>query len=255
MQMKNLYLLVLAVMLLPIQSFASELVTTIKSVKPSVVGVGIFTPMESPSSQLHGTGFVIGNGQYIATNYHVVSEPLNPEVVQHRAIFSGTGQHPQVLKATLVGFDPNHDLAILKIDKSLPALNLSDDEYIDEGTSIAFTGYPIGAVLGLYPATHRGIVAAVSPDVIPANRSEQLSLTMLDRLNQRFMIYQLDATAYPGNSGSPMYLIDTGEVVGVMNKVFVAESKETILSRPSGISYAIPTRYLRALAAKYDISL
>jgi S1-C subfamily serine protease len=62
------------------------------------------------------------------------------------------------------------------------------------------------------------------------------------------MIYQLDITAYPGNSGSPLYDAQSGEVVGILNKVFVKESKETVLEKPSGISYAIPVKYLLELA-------
>jgi S1-C subfamily serine protease len=62
-----------------------------------------------------------------------------------------------------------------------------------------------------------------------------------------FDVYQLDAIAYPGNSGSAVYRASTGEVIGVMNSVFVKESRESLLSAPSGIAYAIPVRHLRAL--------
>ena len=55
-------------------------------------------------------------------------------------------------------------------------------------------------------------------------------------------IFQLDATAYPGNSGSLLYDPETGEVVGVINKVFVKESKEAFLEKPNGITYATPVR-------------
>ncbi|MFN4063813.1 MAG: trypsin-like peptidase domain-containing protein, partial [Parazoarcus communis] len=62
-----------------------------------------------------------------------------------------------------------------------------------------------------------------------------------------FRVYQLDATAYPGNSGSPVFDPETGEVVGVINMVFVKGTKENILSDPSGISYAIPVEHLSNL--------
>ena len=76
----------------------------------------------------------------------------------------------------------------------------------------------------------------------------QLDATTLRRLkNEPYEVLQLDATAYPGNSGSPLYEPDTGRVIGVINKVFVQESKETILEKPSGITYAIPVRYVQAL--------
>ena len=55
---------------------------------------------------------------------------------------------------------------------------------------------------------------------------------------------QLDATAYPGNSGSPLYDPASGKVVGVLNMVLVKESRENVLSQPSGITYAIPVQPL-----------
>ncbi|HFE32472.1 MAG TPA: serine protease, partial [Gammaproteobacteria bacterium] len=126
-------------------------------------------------------------------------------------------------------------------------LQLGDSDRVREGESIAFTGFPIGAVLGLYPATHHGLVSTISPIVLPALSGRQLSVTMIKRLRDPFDIFQLDATAYPGNSGSPLFLPKTGEVVGVLNMVFIKESKESVLEKPSGISYAIPIKYLKAL--------
>ena len=128
----------------------------------------------------------------------------------------------------------------------MPALAL-ESSVVREGQSIAFTGYPIGMVLGLYPVTHTGIVSAISPVAIPMMRSRQLNAKLLKRLRDPFKVYQLDATAYPGNSGSPVYNTETGRVIGIVNKVFVKESKETVLSKPSGITYAIPIKYLNDL--------
>jgi len=65
-----------------------------------------------------------------------------------------------------------------------------------------------------------------------------------------FDIYQLDATAYPGNSGGPLFDANRGEVLGIINMVFVKENKESVLSKPSGISFAIPVRFLRDLLQK-----
>jgi len=61
----------------------------------------------------------------------------------------------------------------------------------------------------------------------------------------------LDATAYPGNSGSPLYEEQTGKVIGVINSVFVKGTKETAIENPSGIIYVIPSQYVRALLDKY----
>ena len=70
---------------------------------------------------------------------------------------------------------------------------------------------------------------------------------MMRRLSDSSLIYQLDAVAYPGNSGSPVYNPDSGEVIGVINKVLVRDTKESALSSPTGISYAIPVRYVHDL--------
>jgi S1-C subfamily serine protease len=59
-----------------------------------------------------------------------------------------------------------------------------------------------------------------------------------------FEIYQLDATAYPGNSGGPVVDADTGRVVAIINMVLIKAGRESALSNPTGISYAIPVRHL-----------
>jgi S1-C subfamily serine protease len=61
------------------------------------------------------------------------------------------------------------------------------------------------------------------------------------------LVMQLDATAYPGNSGSPLYDPMTGEVVGVVNSVIVKSLRESPVSHPSGITFALPVGTLRAL--------
>jgi serine protease Do len=102
-------------------------------------------------------------------------------------------------------------------------------------------------VLGLRPVTHRGIVSAITPIAIPQISPKLLDAKMIKQLRDPYDVFQLDATAYPGNSGSPVYVPETGAVIGVINKVFVKESKEAVLEKPSGITYAIPVQYVREL--------
>ena len=59
--------------------------------------------------------------------------------------------------------------------------------------------------------------------------------------------YQLDATAYPGNSGGPVLDARTGSVLGVVNMVLVRGTRESALSHPTGITYAIPVRFVNEL--------
>lgn len=250
-----LMLALLAISLKAIAHDLPDLPTQVKQNKPSIVGIGLFTPIQSKAPKILGTGFVVGNGQYIVTNYHVVSKELDTTIVQYFVGLSGEGRLPKVHRMELIGIDPVHDLAILSIKDKLPAVTLADNEFIDDGTDIFMTGFPIGAVLGLYPATHTGIVAAKAPDVNPARNADELTIKMLERLKEPFLIYQLDITAFPGNSGSPVFNRRTGEVFAVLNKVFVSAGKEAALSNPSGISYAIPVKHVKTLAEKNNIKL
>ncbi|QBG36641.1 S1 family peptidase [Litorilituus sediminis] len=233
----------------------AQLSDVVAKVKPSVVGIGVHTPTSRPQNILRGTGFVIGNGQYVVTNAHVLPEELDPSLLQKMAVFVGSGKSAKVRQASIVATSKRYDLAVLKLAGSpLPALKLAGDDFIADGSYIAFTGFPIGAVLGLYPVTHRGIIASVTPTVVPAVSAEQISLKMLKNMRNPYLVYQLDATAYPGNSGSAMYDVNSGQVLGVINKVFVQETKEAVISKPSGITYAIPVKYLRQLLRENNIS-
>lgn len=254
--MKLIINLVLAALIIISLKAYGDLVDTVRLIKPSVVGIGVHTPTGRPKNQLFGSGFIIGDGTYVVTNHHVIERELDASLLQKLAVFSGKGRAAKVIFANLVAHDKEHDIAILKIEgKALPALKLAKYDFLDEGRDIAFTGFPIGAVLGLYPVTHKGIIAAVTPTITPVDDSRQISIAMLKRLRDPYLVYQLDATAYPGNSGSAMYDVETGEVVGIINKVFVQQSKETVISKPSGITYAIPVKYLHQLLKKHSIDL
>ena len=167
-------------------------------------------------------------------------------------MFIGQGQDAVVLEATVAAIDEDHDLCLLSFaGKTLPPMVLGDDSKVKEGEIYAFTGYPIGAVLGLYASTHRGMVSAVTPIAIPSNAIRPLDKKLLNRLQSPYTVFQLDATAYPGNSGSPLYDVNNGEVIGIINKVFVQATKENALTDPSGITYAIPVQHAKKLIDDY----
>ena len=112
-----------------------------------------------------------------------------------------------------------HDLAILRIiGRPLTTMTLGDANRVREGEVYAFTGFPIGMVLGLNVVTHRGIISAITPIVIAQLSGQLLEKKIISRLTARYKVFQLDATAYPGNSGSPLYHPDSGQVVGIINK-------------------------------------
>ena len=230
---------------------AGALSQTITAVKPSIVGVGTHAPLRRPPSSLMGTGFVVGNGNLIATNAHVLPDANKFRKDEQLVVFIGSGAKPEIRTATVVATDDEHDLALLSIGGNpLRPLKLGNAASVTEGLEIAFTGFPIGAVLGLYPVTHTGIISAVTPVVIPARRARELSAAQITTLKNPYFVYQLDAVAYPGNSGSPLYMAGDGTVIGIINKVLVKSRKETILSDPSAITYAIPINYLQSILAK-----
>ena len=236
-------------------SALANLADTLEKVKPAIVGIGVHTPTGRPQNVLNGSGFVIGNGHYVITNQHVLPKELDDEKLQVMAVFVGSGKNAQVRLAKIIAEDDYHDLAILKISgKALPTIKLASNNYQREGSYVGFTGFPIGSVLGLYPVTHRGIISAITPVIVPVADARQISIKMLKRMRDPYFVYQLDATAYPGNSGSAMYNIENGEVIGIINKVFVQETKEAVIEHPSGITYAIPVKYLRVLLDKHKIS-
>lgn len=234
------------------QTWAADLVRTIENVKPSIVGVGTVQKTRSPPVNFLGTGFVMGDGLHVITNAHVVPEVLDIANNESYTIITGKGKQAELRAATIAAIDKEHDLALLKISgTALPSMELGDANKVREGQMLAFTGFPIGMILGLYPVTHRAMVSSITPIVLPARNSRQLDAKMIGQLQKSaYAVFQLDGTAYPGNSGSPLYDPDTGLVYGVINMVFVKGKKEAALSNPSGITYAIPGNYIRELLGR-----
>ena len=58
-------------------------VDVVSDVTKSVGAIGLFTPLKDKAPQILGTGFVIGDGSWALTNYHVVDDILDPQIVQH----------------------------------------------------------------------------------------------------------------------------------------------------------------------------
>ena len=234
----------------------AELAQTIERNKPSVVGIGTFLKTRSPSVQFVGTGFAVADGRFVVTNAHTVNRPLDTEKLETAIVLVSKDGAPQPREASLLAVDKEHDLALLKISGDpLPALTLGDSATVREGQMLAFTGFPIGMVLGFHPATHRGMVAAITPVVTPGLTAQQLNAQMIKRIRESaYNVFQLDGTAYPGNSGSPLYDPADGTVYGIINSVFVQGTRETAISRPSGITYAIPSRYIREFLQREKIA-
>lgn len=223
----------------------------VAAAKPSVVAVGQWNITASPRFTFRGTGFVVGDGLQIVTNAHVLPPAGDTSFGNDLRvrIVTGPGEGSE-RSVTVVNVDRARDLAHLRLTSGppLPAMTLAGPEFIAEGSSVAFIGFPIGGLLGMAHVTHRAIVSSVTSIVLPPPNATNLTPRAVAQIREgTFPIYQLDGTAYPGNSGGPLFDAETGRVVGVINMVLIKGTRESSLSTPSGISYAIPVRFVREL--------
>lgn len=230
----------------------ADLRPLMQSVRESVLPVGIFNALNSPRFTFRGSGFVVGDGNLLLTNAHVLPEGNASPPPQLAVLVMRSDGGREARMATLLRVDRSHDLALLQLDgAALPALTLAAAGGVQEGLEVALVGFPIGGVLGFAPVIHRGIVSSLTTIALPAATAQQLQERTVARLRDgAFAVYQLDATAYPGNSGGPLLDAKTGQVVGVVNMVLVRGTRESALSNPTGITYAIPVQFALELLKK-----
>ena len=243
----------LALALASAPSRADEaLAQVIARIKPSVVGVGSLQKTRTPPMNFIGTGFVAGDGLSVLTCAHVIQKLLDANPDEVIGILTGQGEAAQFRHAKVQVMDMEHDLALLRLAGApLPALALGDAATVREGQAMAFTGFPLGTLLGLRHVTHRATVSSLTPVVTPSDNAQRLDPRRLAQLKKTpYIVFQLDATAYPGSSGSPLFDPETGLVYGIVNMVYVKGLKEAAISAPSGITYAIPGSHMQAIMSK-----
>ncbi len=236
------------------KNIAADLPTLMRTAKPAVFAVGTFQPLRNPAFRTSASGFIVGDGTLYVTNAHAIPASFDSAAKETIAIARAKGaggQDFEVFPAEVVRMDRADDLALLRIktDAPLPALKLAPiGSRVEEGGEVAMIGFPIGSALGLIPTMHRGIVAAHAPLSVPKVTSGQIDARTIRRMRGEgeTFFYQLDAIAYPGNSGSPLFSTTTGEVVGIINATYAKSTREAI-SLPSGISYAVPVAALHRL--------
>jgi len=144
-------------------------------------------PRSRRSSAL-GSGFVISEDGYIVTNNHVI-DGADEVVIE---FYGDRGE----LEATVIGTDPNTDIALLKVetDEPLPYVSFGDSDAIRVGDWVLAMGNPLGQGFSI----SAGIISA---------RGRELQGTYDDFL-------QTDAAINRGNSGGPLFNMK-GDVVGV----------------------------------------
>lgn len=234
---------------------ADALPEVIARLKPSVVAVGFYKETQNPRFAFSGTGFVVGNGRWLVTNAHVIAPRPADDSANDSSLMAylpGTRPPENFRRLDVIDIDHAHDLALLRLDgPALPAFVLEATPPAREGQNVAFIGFPLGNNLGLAPVTHRGIVSAITSVALPSPTARQLDSRAIKALKDgAFELLQLDATAYPGNSGGPVFDPDSGVLLGVMSMVALKGTRESALSHPSGISYAIPADHVARLLAR-----
>src|SRR6476661_7065190 len=162
-----------------------------------------------------GSGFVIDRDGHVLTNYHVIADARQVEVTMHNR---------KKYRATIVGTDRSHDLAIVQI--KAPDLNpmvLGDSKNLQVGQKV----YAIGNPFGLAGTLTSGIVSSIRSVQEPNGINIDEAI-------------QTDAAINPGNSGGPL-LNSHGEVVGI--NTMIASS----VGQNAGIGFAIPINTAKAV--------
>lgn len=234
---------------------AADYVAAIAGIAPSVVAVGTYADNRSPRVRMTGTGFVVADGRHVITNAHVVDAKLTAG--ERWVTVRSRGTNAEVYDVIRSVARAEHDICLLELAgaAALPALELGNSDRLAAGRDLAFTGYPLGLIMGLHPVTHRAFLAGVVPFSVPTVRGAQLSARGIKARRQgNFLVFQLDATAFPGNSGSPLYDPADRKVYGIITMVFRGGAGRNPAEQPSGITFAVPARHIATLLREENLA-
>ena len=171
--------------------------------------------------QGQGSGFILDKQGHILTNNHVIDNAQRVEV---------TLSDKHKYKATVVGVDKGHDLALLQINNApnLQPATLAESQNLTVGQRV----YAIGNPFGLSGTMTRGIISAIRSIRGPNNNPIEDAI-------------QTDAAVNPGNSGGPL-LNSRGEVIGITTLIANNGADQS-----SGIGFAIPVNTAKAVIADF----
>ncbi|MBE6616994.1 MAG: trypsin-like serine protease [Ruminococcaceae bacterium] len=159
-----------------------------------------------------GSGVIISENGYIVTNAHVITGETSA-VADNILVRLTTGEE---FTATVIGYDTDADIAIIKIDATgLSAAVCGDSDTLVVGEELVVVGNPLGELGG---TVTNGIVSATEREISVNGVKMQL--------------VQTNAAVSPGNSGGGMFNME-GKLVGIIN----AKSSGTGVE---GLGFAIP---------------
>ena len=191
-----------------------------KEVSDSVVAIDVATS----DGEAKGSGVVISDKGYIATNNHVISGAQQIQVT----LASGA-----VYSAKVVGTDTTTDLAVIKLDN--PPSDLKVAEFADsDNLAVGEAVMAIGNPLGYDDTATTGIVSALNRPVTVADDDNNAIVTNA---------VQIDAAINPGNSGGPTFNA-AGQVIGI-NSSIASTASSSGTAGSIGIGFAIPSNLVK----------
>ena len=191
-----------------------------KEVSDSVVAIDVATS----DGEAKGSGVVISDKGYIATNNHVISGAQQIQVT----LASGA-----VYSAKVVGADTTTDLAVIKLDN--PPSDLKVAEFADsDNLAVGEAVMAIGNPLGYDDTATTGIVSALNRPVTVTDDDNNAIVTNA---------VQIDAAINPGNSGGPTFNA-AGQVIGI-NSSIASTASSSGTAGSIGIGFAIPSNLVK----------
>ena len=191
-----------------------------KEVSDSVVAIDVATS----DGEAKGSGVVISDKGYIATNNHVISGAQQIQVT----LASGA-----VYSAKVVGTDTTTDLAVIKLDN--PPSDLKVAEFADsDNLAVGEAVMAIGNPLGYDDTATTGIVSALNRPVTVTDDDNNAIVTNA---------VQIDAPINPGNSGGPTFNA-AGQVIGI-NSSIASTASSSGTAGSIGIGFAIPSNLVK----------
>ena len=189
-------------------------ITSVVNITSTAVAYDFFYGAVPQEGQ--GSGFIIDKDGHILTNYHVIANAREVEVTLH---------NKKKYKATVIGRDRSHDLAVIQIKAPgvVPA-TLGDSKQLVVGQKV----FAIGNPFGLSGTMTRGIISSLRPIRTPEGAEIEEAI-------------QTDAAINPGNSGGPL-LNSRGEVIGINSMIATGGSNQS-----AGIGFAIPINAAKAV--------
>ena len=217
----------------PASADASASVAAVNAILPAVVTV--INRGTTGTEVSSGSGLVIDKDLgYIVTNSHVVEQTRTTQPARFFDVVLSDGTRRS---ATLVGNDPTHDVAVLKVDGGLPAqATLADSSSVPLGAPVVAIGSPgivsRGGSALLQNTITSGVVSGKDRALPRADLRNNVQLTDL---------IQTDAAINPGNSGGPLVWVATKQVIG-LNTLVVRGSGE------EGLGFAVSSDTVRSIA-------